>query len=222
MFRVSLIVNVLESYEVVQRQLRHLQRILTPACELVLVDDGSEPTLQRTCDSVPKTFAFRLLCTHDQRPWTQPRARNLGARAARADTLLFFDIDHIITRDLLATCLEYQGDKLHWARTPAILDERGEIVTDPRVLTEYGLINAIPSVHVNSFLIRRGLFERLAGYDERFCGRYGGDDIDFNARYEALCHAGLARPAEIRGLGHVFPDPARDVKGLFHSLARAS
>jgi predicted glycosyltransferase involved in capsule biosynthesis len=221
MKRLSLIVSVLESYEVVRRQLLHLERLLTPECELILVDDGSSPPLQATCDSVSKTFAFSLYCTNDRRPWTQPRARNLGSRLASAEKLLFFDIDHILSKEILAESLNYRGDRLFWIRRPGILDERGEIVTDPLVLARHGLKGEDgPSVHGNSFMIRKELFHRLGGYDERFCGRYGGDDIDFNERYEILCRAGLALPAEVRGEGYVYPDPAKDAMKLFHSLPR--
>jgi hypothetical protein len=219
MVRLSLVVNVLESYEVVRRQLLHLGQLLTPECELILVDDGSSPSLQETCDSVPKPFAFRLHCTRDRRPWTQPRARNIGAGLAAAPKLLFFDIDHILTGDLIALCLGYPGDKLHWVRRPAVLDERGLLVTDREVLVAHGLTDQGEGVHANSFLIRREVFDRLGGYDERFCGRYGGDDIDFNTRYDQLCRAGLARPAEVRGEGYFYPDPSR-VPHLFHSLRR--
>jgi hypothetical protein len=185
-----------------------------------MVDDGSVPSLEATCDSVMKTFSFVLHCTHDRRPWTQPKARNIGASLARARELLFFDIDHMITKEIIDNCLRYSGDKLHWVRKPAILDANGNIVTDRKILEDHGLTSMAPSVHWNSFMIRKELFFQLGGYDERFCGRYGGDDIDFNSRYEQLCWAGLARPAEILGEGYVFPDPARDVKGLFHSLKR--
>ena len=217
---VSLIVSVLDSHEVVRRQLLHLGRVLTPDCELVLVDDGSDPPLAAACDSVARPFAFTLHCTHDRRPWTQPRARNVGAAIARADKLLFFDIDHVVTADVVRRSLAFAGDKLHWTRVPGVLDELGRIVTDRPVLVEYGMTDAAPSVHANSFMIRRAVFEALGGYDERFCGRYGGDDVDFNARYADLCRRGLARPAEVAGLGYVYPDPARDARGLFHSLPR--
>jgi len=73
---------------------------------------------------------------------------------------------------------------------------------------------------MNSFLIRKRVFDLLGGYDERYCGRYGGDDVDLNERYAALCRRGLAKPEEIRGEGFVFPNPALDVKRLFHALKR--
>ncbi len=216
----TLIVTVLKSYEVVRRQLLHWERSLTPDCTLVLVDDGSVPPLADTCSLVHTAFDLIQLATHDRRPWTQPRARNLGAKLARSDKLLFFDIDHIVTRDVICRCLDYSGDKLHWTREPGILDSRGQIITDRCTLVEYGLTDDRPSVHGNSFMIRAELFWQLGGYDERFCGHYGGDDIDFQARYDRLCEQGLAQPAEVAGLGYVFPDPARDVKRLFHGLPR--
>jgi hypothetical protein len=220
MKRLSLVVNVLESYEVVRRQLLHLERIMTPACELIVVDDGSVPSLHETCAAVPRTLAFHLHCTHDRRPWTQPRARNIGAALAVAPKLLFFDIDHVLTRELLELCLAYPGDRLHWVRQPGGLDEQGDLITDRKVLAEqYGLDGQGEGVHGNSFLIRKDLFEQLGGYDERFCGRYGGDDLNFNRRYEQLYQAGRARPVDVQGQGYYFPDPAR-LPHLFHSLKR--
>jgi hypothetical protein len=217
--RLSLIVNVLESYEVVRRQLLHLGRILPEGCEVILVDDGSSPSLQETCEGMQKPFPFTLHCTNDRRPWTQPRARNIGAGLAQAPWLLFFDIDHILTAELLALCLEYTGDKLHWVRRPGVIDEEGRVVSDRAELLRHGLKEEAPAVHANSFLIRAELFQHLGGYDERFCGRYGGDDIDFNERYEQLCAMGQARPAEVRGEGYYYPDPAH-VSQLFHRLRR--
>ncbi len=155
MNRLSLIVSVLESYEVVRRQLLHLDRILPRDCELILVDDGSVPPLQEICDAVDKPFDFTLHRTDDRRPWTQPRARNIGAALARFDTLVFFDIDHILTESVLEECRHYRGDKLHWVRRPGILDRDGHVVTAREILVDYGLTDDRPSVHGNSFLIRR-------------------------------------------------------------------
>jgi predicted glycosyltransferase involved in capsule biosynthesis len=214
----SLIVSALESYEVVRRHLLHFNRVMPADCELILLDDGSEPSLEETCASVNVSFDFTLKLTGDRRPWTQPKARNMGAALAKTDRLLFFDIDHIVTESVIAACLAYEGDKLHWVRRPGILDEEGRIVTDPGVLIEHGMTDEVPSVHANSFMIRKAIFDHLGGYDERFCGRYGGDDIDFNERYRQLCLGGMVRAEDVTGEGYVFPDPSKDVKGMFHSL----
>jgi hypothetical protein len=144
----------------------------------------------------------------------------MGAFLARANKLLFFDIDHIITTEIIRTCLAYQGDKMHWLRRPGILDQEGNVVVDREILIEYGLTNDFPSVHLNSFMIRKDLFQLLDGYDESFCGRYGGDDVDFNQRYQRLCRAGSARVEEVLSEGYVFPNPSDDPKKLFHSLKK--
>ena len=93
MLQLSLIVSVLDSHEVVRRQLLHLGRILPDVCELVLIDDGCDPPLQAVCAAVPNHFKLTLHATQDHRPWTQPRGRNIGASLARAEKLLFFDIE---------------------------------------------------------------------------------------------------------------------------------
>src|SRR6266849_6142478 len=86
MKQLSLIICVFESYEMVRRQLLHLRRLLPPECELIVMDDGSEPSMQGTWDSVKKSADFFLHFTHDRRPWTQPKARNIGARLAQKDS----------------------------------------------------------------------------------------------------------------------------------------
>jgi len=220
MIRLSLVVAVLDSHEIVRRQLLQLSKVLGSDCELVVVDDGSEPSLESVFASRPPGFRACLHRTCDTRPWTQPRARNIGAGLAVAPKLLFFDIDHIVTADVVTKALEFGDDKMHWYRRPAVLDADGMIVRDADVLRDYGAQEDRAGVHGNSFVIRRTLFERLGGYDERFCGRYGGDDIDFNKRYAQLVAAGTALPESVSGEGFVFPDPARDVHRLFHRLQR--
>jgi hypothetical protein len=102
----SLIVAVLESHEVVRRQLLHLGRILTPDCELILVDDGSVPSLEAICAAVEKPFPFTLHCTHDRRPWTQPHARYDelcaagGARPPEVRGVGYYYPDPAFTREL--------------------------------------------------------------------------------------------------------------------------
>ena len=219
MIFLSLVVSVLNSHEIVRRQLLHLSRVLTNSCELILVDDGGDPSLRQSLAPIPVKTPMVMFSTKDERAWTQPRGRNIGARIASADTLLFFDIDHIVTEEIIEQALRFQGDCFQWKRRLGILCESGEIQTDLDTLSKYGKCGDIYPVHLNSFVIRRQIWKELDGYDERFCGQYGGDDIDFNDRYQQLVEAGKASPKEVLGEGYVFPDPGGNRK-IFHDLDR--
>jgi glycosyltransferase involved in cell wall biosynthesis len=223
--RGSIIISVLESYEVVRRQVLHLARILPefPGWELILVDDGSDPAIEV---EISAGCPCRVLQTHDTRPWSQPAGRNFGAAHSEADWLLMTDIDHIITREAVRAVDRYDGDKIHFDRAIGILDERGELVTDRGVLEHYGLQPGQPTTiceHYNTFGIRRSIFELMGGYDDKYCGRHGGDDVDFSHRYGKLHYAGqVARSKSHAALVYAFPDPARDPLRIFHSLRRGT
>jgi hypothetical protein len=255
----SIVIAVLESYEVVVRQIKHFSKFLTKepflsSCELVIVDDGSRPNLldnildrffyNSKVDSSPKEkivynvcpsiqefwfygmkelfgFNFVLAQTNDFRPWTQPLARNKGAYLSSGEYLYFTDIDHILTEESILSVINFTGDKMEFSRTWAILNEEGIIIRDKDILIDYGCkeneLNKISS-HCNTFAIKKEIFNRLGGYDQKFCGKYGGDDVDFNKRYAELYYKGEVKSSEKGPLIYVYPDPRKDKKKIFHSL----
>src|SRR5262245_43804341 len=194
----SLIISVLESYEVVRRQCRHLQAILPDDWEFILLD-GSQPALPMPGDR-PRNFT--LIYTGNMAPWTQSVARNLGARLARGHYLFFTDIDHIVTREAVEAVGRFTGSRMLFHRSFAVL-EAGCVCRDRAVLQEYGWneqeetrLAAGGNMHQNTFAIRRELFldGMQGGYDESLCagGKYGGDDVEFNERYAKLIALGQA------------------------------
>jgi predicted glycosyltransferase involved in capsule biosynthesis len=220
MNRVSVVVSVLDSHEVLRRQLLYLNDWLPAECELVVVDDGSRPALREVILSVAVDFPLTWCPTRDDRPWTQPRGRNIGARIASGNVLVFFDIDHILTLEIVEHALAFSGPKFHWYRSPAALDQQGRLVRDEATLREYGWDGTPIGIAANMFAIRREIFEALRGYDERFCGKYGGDDIDFNRRYAGLMTGAAPCKEETIPTGFVFPDPSADRMNLFHCTSR--
>jgi len=229
--KLSIIIAVLDSHEVVKRQLLHFEKInLTLGdVEFIIVDDGSDPPLGnwlvQNMDEPDINYA--IMETNDKRKWSQPCARNYGAVNARSQKLLMTDIDHILSEEAIEFCIDSDEDKVMFPRQWAILDKEGNIDQSHRILDTYGLPKKIyeerglnGGMHHNTFMIKRSLFEKLEGYDESFCGKYGGDDTDFSNRYSQLHKKGEAKRHVLGPSIYVFPDPNRDVLKIFHSLRR--
>ncbi|MFW5879295.1 MAG: glycosyltransferase, partial [bacterium] len=237
----SVIIPVLESYEIVRRQLVYLYQIWPQNLELILVDDGSQPSIISKLKSIQTTSStkeqedetynwchfnglnFSIIETHDETRWSQPRAHNIGAKHANGRFLLFTDIDHILTIQALKYAASNNQDKVFFQRKYAILDENGILKRDPKTLEEYGAKKNSENqldVHPNSFIIKKSIFDALGGYDEKFCGQYGGDVIDFNNRYNSQASQGKCSNPIIGPEIYVFPNPAKDEKKLFHTIKR--
>lgn len=127
--------------------------------QFVCVDDGSPvpPVLPEDLD-----LNLLLLRVEENRPWNQPGARNLGVVYARCDKVLLTDLDHEVPPQTLA-----------------------RLVAAPRPGRRlFKLSRRTPGgqrckPHANTFLVSRGRFLELYGYDEEFCGAYGFDDLWF-------------------------------------------
>jgi glycosyltransferase involved in cell wall biosynthesis len=220
--KVSVVIAVLESREVLRRQAHYFQSLALPRdTEIIILDDGSKPALE--VDVTPRNFS--VIPTNDYRPWSQPCARNFGAEHAKGEFLLMTDIDHILSREAIEAVRNFDGDKMMFPRHWAILDDKGNICQDVEVLFEYGLDKGLYEQrglhgghHANTFAMRKSIFDELGGYDEKFCGKYGGDDTNFSRRYGQHHYAGnCARHVNGPPI-YVYPDPRKDVKRQFHQL----
>lgn len=232
--KLSIVIPVLDSHEAFRRQCRHLERIGIPDdTEIIIVDDDSDPPLEYH-GRLPLT----ILPTHDPRPWAWAPARNKGARAARGEYLLMFDLDHIVSRELIDYVRAFGGQKVQFKREFAVLREDGSFSQDLDTLVEYGWPPerykskglGIPPAP-NQFAMRRDLFWELGGYREDWVERRGypqGEDNEFKARWQRGVLAGKWQVSEHRPTIYVFPtgklvghDVDFDPKGMFHKLTRA-
>lgn len=134
--------------------------------EIVLVDDGSpEPAVDvPRPEGLPQLRLYRVLV---DKPWNQNGCTNLGAFVAEGRWLLITDIDHVVSRRLLAHCLRenftnkvYMFDRIDAADMQPVLDRRGE-----------------PKPHPNSYLITKKFYWEVGGHDEWYCGNYGTDRL---------------------------------------------
>jgi glycosyltransferase involved in cell wall biosynthesis len=240
--KVSIVVAVLNSHEVVRRQLRHFGKMELPDdVEIILVDDGSDPPLSSIrfgyFETVGK-FNLQMPETRDFRPWTQPLARNAGVRLATGDFLILTDIDHIVTRAAIELARNFRWDYGRFRREFGVLDEQGNLTQDVETLVSYGFPRErlaarglrLPC-HTNSLIIRRGLWWEIGGNPE--------DRLTYPNREEAVTKRRLLRLQErgtitkcpdgnpdLRETLYMFPngeycgDKDHNPFGLFHHLSR--
>lgn len=228
--KLSIVIAVLDSHEVVRRQILHFTRmkLSVDEVEFFIIDDGSDPSLHSYISSYLQNSGISIVETNDKRKWSQPCARNTGGDIARGERLLFTDIDHILTKEAIEFCINSDADKVMFPRRWGVLTGSGEVNREENELFYYGLNEEqyaknglVAGMHHNTFMMKRNLFYMLDGYDERFCGKYGGDDTDFSDRYSVLVRKEKkAKPHVLGPCIYVYPDPNKDVLKIFHSLRR--
>jgi glycosyltransferase involved in cell wall biosynthesis len=229
---VSIIIPVLNSHEVVRRQILHYEKMGLPDdVELIFVDDGSDPPIE-----ISSSIAT-ILKTNDTREWTWPIARNFGAKNARGEYFIMADLDHIITKEIIENVRTFTGDFMRFHREFGILDEEGNLSQDRDVLRTYGLPDKYDlklTPHRNQFAIHRDLYWKMGGFREDRIGMPypQREDGDFAALWRKLYESGEVRDFDDMH-GHanrptivMFPngkwcgDVDHNPFGLFHRLSR--
>jgi len=231
--KLSIVIPVLNSHEVLHRQFLYWEKIGLPDdVEIIIVDDGSNPPLEYN-----GVLPVRIIVTNDTRPWTWALARNRGVKEALGEYVLMTDIDHILSKEAIDVASEFSGDKMYFKRSFGILTEDGELSQDKETLFAYGLskeyykkkglrIGSLP----NNICLNKEVFWKIGGYREDLIGKKypQGEDRSFKKAWGNYVRS-LDREAKTTGVPiYMFPngyycgDVDQNPFGLFHSLSRAT
>ena len=215
---VSVIVPYYEAPEALSRTLAALEGQTFPRhlFEVVIVDDGSTTPLEPLRETPLNVTVTR----QEDRGFGAARARNVGARKAAHDVLVFLDADMLVEPDWLAAHARWH-DAVSDAVTvgfrafvdaggidPAAIRNRpgslrellGGLQTDPPwVEAQMSRTDELTSRADDLFRvvascnlgIRRSFFELVGGFDETFTN-WGGEDIEFG--YRSYARGGLLVP----------------------------
>jgi len=131
--------------------------------KIIYVDDCSpEPAYPILCKAPQRVRnrieAYRI---NEDIPWNQHGARNLGAYVAPEGWLLVMDMDRIILKYDMHRMLNRDLDDYHHFK-PYGIKMGKRLQSDDKV-------------PVNQFLCTREDYWKVGGYDEDYCGCYGGD-----------------------------------------------
>ncbi len=190
--------------------------------EVLLVDDGSQPPLER-----PRSAALDVrVVRQERRGFGLARARNTGAGAAAGDILIFLDSDTLVEADWLAAHARWHhavcdaltlGSRVHVAvdgldaetirgRPGALRELLADRPAGPReveslLLRTRGLTTRADDVFNaltgGNFGVGQSFYRLVGGMDESFT-RWGAEDTEFSYRAYARGGAAGAGPG---GLG---------------------
>jgi GT2 family glycosyltransferase/peptidoglycan/xylan/chitin deacetylase (PgdA/CDA1 family) len=186
---------VIPTYRRRERVLQHVAALAGQTFEdfeVVVVDDGSGDGTPDALRALETPFPLTVV---EQENQGAAQARNVGARAAAGELLLFLDDDMEADPALLA---EHErshregadlvvGDMpLHPDSPPGLLSWGVGVWAQTRRerLTASGAEPGLDDLLTGQMSISREDFERLGGFDTSFTreGLFGGEDIDFSYR----------------------------------------
>jgi len=239
--RLSIVISVLNSHEIVRRQFLHFENLGIPNdVEILIMDDGSDPPLEykgslKNLHIIPVNNP--TLTHRDKGMFADGRvsvARNLGAKLAKGEYLLMTDIDYIIMGDSIDAGRKLKYDKQGFRRQFGALTEDGYLTQNLDVLRKYGLlekniINGLRfSPHPNNFIMRKSVFFDIGGYRTTILEREypSGGDRWFKRDWKKHFDEGKTNISPERTTLYMFPngqwcgDVDANPLGLFHTLSR--
>jgi len=178
---VSVVIPVLNGARWLASQLEALSVDGAQPFETIIADNGSTDDSTTVARSFHREMTVIVIDASERRG--QSFARNLGARAATGDLLLFLDQDDEIgpgyvsamvsalhRAELVAARMDDHKLNNGWRRYARTLPQTSGLPSDP-----------VPWAYGCTLGVRRNTFERLGGFAEDL-GALAGEDVDFCRR----------------------------------------
>lgn len=178
---VSVVIPVLNGERWLGHQLRALERGTAQPFETIIADNGSTDGSIAIARAFSDEMTVVVVDASERRG--QAFARNVGAKVATGDLLLFLDQDDEVGRGYVAAmtsalsgaeliAARMDSDKLNggWQRAARTLPQTTGLAGD-----------TFPWAYGCTLGVRRGTFERLGGFAEDL-GTLAGEDVEFCRR----------------------------------------
>jgi len=149
---ISVIFPVYKNEEMLLKNLEHIHE-MDCVEQITIVYDGYVPEGNFEI-GVHGFVKVKQIRNHPDVPWGISRARNLGAMNSDCDWLLFLDVDHTLKESYDISNLEHTS-----------------VYKFKRLSKEH------PEWPAGSLLMHRTAWQKVGGYDERFDGHYGYEDL---------------------------------------------
>ncbi|HEX2267549.1 MAG TPA: glycosyltransferase, partial [Actinomycetota bacterium] len=175
---VSVVIPVLNGSRWLAHQLEALKLESAQPFETIIADNGSTDDSVAIAKRFGREMTLRVVDASERRG--QAFARNLGARAATGDSILFLDQDDqiepgyvtlmtsaLIDAELVAARMDDKKLNDGWRSKARTLPQTSGLPLDP-----------VPWAYGCTLGVRRTTFERLGGFAEDL-GTFAAEDVDF-------------------------------------------
>ena len=184
MSKISVVIPTYWQADLCVVHVRECMNSSRPPDEIIVVNDCGDPTLldklKQLTLTVPVIYAF----IREDIVWNYNGACNLGVWLSSGDLISIEDADHVPWRNAYKDAeIALQNkvyDRVHFSRRWVPIKDTQEKPFEQ--WEPYGKLGPNQMVTI----IRRELYLRLKGQDERFCGRYGYMAYDWASRYRKL------------------------------------
>lgn len=188
MLRLSLVIPTVDRPEALYNLLRHLEHQGRPPDEIVVVDQSAREDARAAAYAAARPgVRYHRLAVRGL-----PNARNVGLRLATGDVVLFLDDDIIPDPGLCGAHLANYDD-------PGVAGVGGRVTggydaatggvgefraLDGAVVRNFGTSarRAVEHLPGGNMSFRRGVFERIGGFDTAYGGSAIGEETDFCLR----------------------------------------
>lgn len=152
--------------------------------EIIIVNDGGDPKLKDMLKKLKLNTRVIYARINEDILWGYNGACNLAFWLSRGDLISIEDVDHIplrnAYRDAIETAKDKTIDRICFGRNWVSIEDAFSKPFEE--WKPYGKLGPNQMVTI----LRRDVYLRLKGQDERFCGRYGYMAYDWASRYRKI------------------------------------
>ena len=182
--KLSVVITAFDSHAITVSHVKNCMLSTRVPDEIIVVNDHGTPDLKEMLKSIDKKCPLIYAYIDDDIMWNYTGARNLGYWLSRGDILAMEDNDHIPQKDLYENALKFMEANPQISR---LLTHRRDKVSENDVVSkpmeEWTRLGVRPSHHDTQFL-RREVYMKVKGCDERFTGAYGWACTDWRRRLD--------------------------------------
>lgn len=180
--KLSVIISAYDGHPLTVIHVRECMNSSYMPDEIIVVNDGGDPCLKDMLKKLEMKTRVIYARINEDIPWNYTGARNLGVWLSRGEFISIEDNEHIPHKDYYKTAIKTLEENPAFGRNRTVkryILPMEDALNKPS--EEWKIVRGM-GCHQDSAVIRRDVYLKVKGYDERFAGRYAWASTDWRRR----------------------------------------